>query len=207
MQKNQLLLRRWKRAFSTAYFISKIQKAPSCKMKAPFVAEASKKGRGKMKKFKISCCLLLLTLLLIALTIRRETVAANKGQIIIALVTATPGAGYEINKDLQITDPAAIKEVESIIGGVYIRNIFPDMGHGTRQNQQIWLGYYNGRGHWVQYIISDKGLLTMNGKEYVPLFWSSKKKIYSQLAGYVEQLPEKAAVFLRFCFLIQGTGV
>lgn len=148
-----------------------------------------------MKKFKISCCLLLLTLLLIALTIRRETVAANKGQVIIALVTATPGAGYEINKDLQITDPAAIKEVESIIGGVYIRNIFPDMGHGTRQNQQIWLGYYNGRGHWVQYIISDKGLLTMNGKEYVPLFWSSKEKIYSQLAGYVEQLPEKAAAF------------
>ena len=51
-----------------------------------------------MKKFKISCCLLLLTLLLIALTIRRETVAANKGQVIIALVTATPGAGYEIGR-------------------------------------------------------------------------------------------------------------
>ncbi len=147
-----------------------------------------------MKKFKISCCLLLLTLLLIALTIRRETVAANKGQIIIALVTATPGAGYEINKDLQITDPAAIKEVESIIGGVYIRNIFPDMGHGTRQNQQIWLGYYNGRGHWEQYIISDKGLLQIGGegKEYIPLFWSSQEKIYRQLTEYAEKYERDA---------------
>lgn len=146
------------------------------------------------------------------ITVNFRTSAVNNVQARIQVIVRVPGvsqnSGSTVEQDFIVTDPKAVAELQRIVDGPYIRTDLLFEGRGYTQTTREVNIFFVGDGDFTaEYCANDRGLLDMNGKEYVPLFWSSKKKIYSQLAEYVEQLPEKAAVFLRFCFLIQGTGV
>ena len=146
------------------------------------------------------------------ITVNFSTSSVNNVQARIQVIVRVPGvsqnSGSTVEQDFVVTDRKAVAELQHIVDGPYIRThlLFDAIG-STQTTREVNI-YFVGDGDFIaDYCVDDRGNLRIDRKEYIPLFWSSKKKIYSQLAGYVEQLPEKAAVFLRFCFLIQGTGV
>lgn len=166
----------------------------------------------KKKGIILTAGCLLVVGLFCFITVNFRTSAVNNVQARIQVIVRVPGvsqnSGSTVEQDFIVTDPKAVAELQRIVDGPYIRAdlLFETTGY-TQTTREVNIFFVGDGDFTAEYCANDRGMLRIERKEYIPLFWSSKKKIYSQLTEYVEQLPEKAAVFLRFCFLIQGTGV